>query len=181
MVRIALAAVIFTLLSISAQAQGLARIGKDEAREILSGYNYVPGAEYWGKMDPDSSRAVLLELSADTKELVHVRTRATLALANFPNAQVERHLLQTLTTEDRGYIRAAAVTAYSRVAGQAATPALERVLADKDQFVKHAAIKSLGEVGGAQSAGVLEKGLANEKDPVARSLMENSLNRINKR
>lgn len=173
--RAVVAALALALFPIAAHGQDMILAGKDGVREVLSGYHDVPGAGYWARMEPESAKAVLMELSSDTAEMVHIRTRATLALVHFPDSRVEQHLLAAIGRDDREYVRAAAVTAYSRVAGEAALGELEKALVDKDSLVKRAAIKSLGRLGGERSRGILEKSLETESNPATRDLLKKSL------
>ncbi|MDH4183693.1 MAG: HEAT repeat domain-containing protein [Nitrospinota bacterium] len=178
MIRIAKGAlVILALLSVQAKGQNLVVADMDDLRQILSGYHDVPGADYWKRLDPDSARQALIQLSSNPSEMVHIRTRATLALANFPNGQVEQHLLSVFTREDRGYVRAAAVKAYSQVTGQASLSTLEKALSDKEDLVRLSAIRSLGNLGGEQAAQLLEKKMETEQDPVARDAFKRALSK----
>jgi len=170
-----------TLFPIAAHGQDMVRLGKDDIREILTGYHDVPSANYWARLEPESARGALMELSSDPGELVHIRTRATLALANFSDSRVEQYLLATIGREDREYVRAAAVTAYSRAAGEAALGELEKAMVDKDSLVQRAAIKSLGAMGGERSRGILEKSLETEKNPATRDLLKKSLAKASRR
>ena len=177
----AVLALALALFPIAASGQDLVLAGKDGLREILSGYHEVPGPGYWARMEPESAKAALMELSSDPAEMIHIRTRATLALAHFPDGRVEQHLLSVIGREDREYVRAAAVTAYSKMAGEASVGALEKALFDKDGMVKRAAIKSLGRLGGERSRDILEKTLETEKNPAIRDLLKKSLAKTGRR
>jgi len=175
-----IAAVILAMLAVQAGAQNLpAEVAN--VREALSGFHDVPGADYWQRFNPEQARAALTQLSSDKNEMIHIRTRATLALVNFPDAQVEQHLKATFEGQERGYVRAAALKAYSSIAGQSAAPALEAALEDKDDLVKISAIRTLGDIGGAVATAMLEKGMEREIDPVARSAFKRSLQRASRR
>ncbi|MDH5638460.1 MAG: HEAT repeat domain-containing protein [Nitrospinota bacterium] len=181
MLHIARAAVIVAMLAAPAGAQNFEAANVDNLRLVLSGYHEVPGPDYWQKLDANAARASLLRLSSDKNELIHIRTRAVAALANFVDPQVERSLIDMFNSQERGYLRAAALNTYSAIRGRQAVPALERSLSDKDEIVKISAIRCLGRVGGEQAERILQGALQVESDPVARGAMGRSLQRASRR
>lgn len=179
MLRIAqMAAIVLAMLVSQAGAQNLEAANVENLRAVLSGYHDVPGPDYWQKLDQDAARAALLQLSSSESENIHIRTRATHALVNFANEEVERKLSGMFNSSERGYLRAAALKAYSMVASQKAAPLLEKALADHDDVVRISAIRSLGEMGGAEAIEILERAMNRENDPVTRNAMARSLQKI---
>ncbi|MDH5508872.1 MAG: HEAT repeat domain-containing protein [Nitrospinota bacterium] len=181
MLNIARAAVIVAMLAAPAAAQNFEAANVENLRSVLSGYHEVPGPDYWQKLDANMARASLLRLSADKNELIHIRTRALSALANFVDPQVERSLIQIFNSQERGYLRAAALNTYSAIRGREAVPALEKGLSDKDEIVKISAIRGLGRVGGEQAARILQRAMHTEIDPVAKDAMARSLRSVSGR
>ena len=165
-----------SLTSIHAMAQGAVTATEDGVRTALSGYHDAPGAEYWAGLEPESARRVLLNLSSNPDEMIHIRTRATIALSNYPSERVKEYLFERAEKEQRGYVRAAVIRSLSRVAGKEALPVLTKALSDKDGVVKLSAIRSLPEVGGQEAYQALKSGSQAEKDAAAVDAYQRSLN-----
>ena len=95
-------------------AQGIV-MDYDGLVSVLSGFHGGPDADYWKKLDFESTKAMLITISDDETLNTIVRSRALLALTHFPSQGTTAHLSNITAGGKIAYMRASALDAYSQL------------------------------------------------------------------
>lgn len=169
-----IAALAALLIVPAAWAQQGIVVEREEMISVLSGYHGAPGAEYWQKLDPASTRATLRAIIEDGSVFPVARSRAMRALT-YVDGQAGEYLGARAANEKNTYLRASAYDAHARAAGEGALPALTGALNDSDAMVRIMAARNLSRIGTPEAKQTLRRAMESEKNGVARSIMSRSL------
>lgn len=144
----------------------------DRVRQLLSGYEHVPGRETLGALGPDTER-VLMALARDPGERGYVRLRAVGALAHFPTDRAQAFLLGVARDGelDPLFVREA-VLALGRGFGKRAVAQVAPFLRHDDPAVRRAAARALAMAGTPRAREHMRKHLAHEPSPSIRRAIE---------
>ncbi len=148
---------------------------REQVDALLNGYERMPTDEDWKRLGPDALGA-LEQIYADTNALPTRRTRAVASLAQVDNpAAVER--LKAILGDERAdaQYRSTAALALGTRLGNAAVPALEPALKDRNTRVREASARAMARLGSPEARRSLEVQLENEEDPAVREVIQRSL------
>ncbi len=174
---IAALAALTLMLPAAAPAQDIV-VSYDNLVSALSGYHGIPGADYWGRLDPDLTRAALIRMAGDPKVFTPMRARALRALTYFANDEVSDFLYAKAKNDSVAYMRSSAYEALAIANGAEAASILEEGLNDRDVIVRLIAARTLGVIKTPVAVKALERRLATEKNATARSVISKTLERI---
>ncbi len=142
---------------------------------VLSGYHNIPDAEYWARLDPESTRASLVKMANDPEVFTVVRARALYALNYYKNGEVSQLIRDVAKGDSIPYMRSSAFGALAQSEGVKALDAFREGLGDKDVMVRLSAARSLRQVGGARARAILERASLAETNSTAKSVFEKNL------
>ncbi|VAX26171.1 hypothetical protein MNBD_NITROSPINAE02-1693 [hydrothermal vent metagenome] len=142
---------------------------------VLSGYHNIPEAQYWARLEPESTRASLIKMANDSEVFTVIRARALFALEYYKNDEVSRLIRDVAKSDSIPYMRSSAYGALVRSEGVRALDAFRDGLGDKDTMVRLSAARSLRQVGGARARAILERASLAEKNSTVKSVFEKSL------
>lgn len=148
----------------------------EDLKSVLSGYHSMPEADYWERLDHESTKQNLLRLSVDESVVTVIRARAIIALTHFMDEDVFARIVKRATEDPKAYIRSSAVEAIARSrAGKKAMKHLGDALSDNDVMVRLTSMRALRKAGTPEALGMLRKRLESESNRTARSVIEKSL------
>ena len=163
------------LISAGPVSRGNVVVSYDSLVEALSGYHEIPGADYWARLEPESTKANLTRMADDPAVFTLVRARALRALVYYADDQVAQLLTRKATQDPLAYMRSSACEAYMLMDKTKATPLLSTALDDKDVMVRLTAARALRMVGTPEAKMALERRLGSEKNNTARFVINRSL------
>ena len=155
-------------------AQGIV-IDYEGLVSVLSGFHGGPDADYWKKLDFESTKTSLVKISNDEGLNTMVRSRALLALAHFPSQSTTAHLSDITTDGKVAYIRASALDAYSRLNSGKEIDVIKGALSDEAVIVRLQAVRTLSLIGGQEARLALLEAKEKEKNKTALSVIERAL------
>ena len=167
----------FTLLLLIFPSTGVAQgivIEYDGLVSVLSGFHGGPDADYWKKLDYESTKAALVTISDDETQNTIVRSRALLALVHFPSQSTADHLSSVTASSRIAYMRASALDAYSQL-NDGKIGVIKAALSDDAVIVRLQAVRTLSAMGGSDARLALEEAKGKEKNKTALSVIETAL------
>lgn len=120
---------------------------RTQVRQLLSGFETVPGADAWARLGPQTL-GVLVALYADTSERPYVRLRAVSVAAFYPSPAARTFLLGVARAPRQGdlFVREA-VLALGRAFGPRAVDDLRPFLTSPMPVVREATVAALTRIG----------------------------------
>ena len=120
---------------------------RTQVRQLLSGFETVPGADAWSRLGPQTL-GVLVALYDDTSERPFIRLRAVSVAAYYPSPAARTFLLGVARAPRQGdlFVREA-VLALGRAFGPRAVGDLRPFLASPMPVVREATVTALTRIG----------------------------------
>lgn len=148
---------------------------KEQVRQLLSGYESVPGREVWRRFGEDTL-LVLAALYDDPSQPAYVRLRAVSVAAHYPIAAARTFLLAVARAPGQSDLfTREAVLALGRAFGDRATTDIAPFLASSELVVREAAVRALGTIGSARAKDLLRRRAVIEPDAHVRAAIERAL------
>ena len=144
-------------------------------RAMLSGYEWVPGAEQWRALGPGTA-GMLIALYDDASEPPYVRLRAVAAVAHFPSAATRTFLgaVSRAPGQSDLFVREA-LLALATAFGDRARGDIAAFMADPRPVVRQGAAIGLGRVGTAAAREILRRRSLVEGDIAVRETLRRAL------
>jgi HEAT repeat protein len=148
---------------------------KAQVRQLLSGYEDVPGAETWRRLGPETL-AVLVSLYDDPEEAPYVRLRAVSVVSHYPTPATRTFLLAVARAPRQSdlFVREA-VLSLGAAFGPRAVDDIRPFLASRHVVVREGATLALSRVGTDAAREALRARLAVEPAPHVREAIARGL------
>jgi len=148
---------------------------RDHVRQMLSGFETVPGADAWRTLGPETL-GVLVGLYDDAHEVPFVRLRAVTVAAYYPSPAARTFLLAVARARGQSdlFVREA-VLALGRAFGARALDDVRPFLAHAEPTVREAAAMALARIGTRPALDAVRTRLRAEPDAAVRDTMTRAL------
>jgi len=162
------------LVGITSQ-QATAQSDRVRVRQMLSGYETIPGRAQWRAMGSDTLR-VLVALYSDPSEPAYVRLRSVSVAAHYPIPATRTFLRAVLAAPQQSdlFLRQA-LLAMARAFGASAKDDVAPFLTHPEPVAREAAVQALDEIGTDDALALLRPRLQSETHLAVRDALRRAL------